>query len=208
VTVNVYNQDGGVVGTRALHERVFGTTASPHVLHEAVRLYLTHQRLGTACTKTRGEVLLSNRKPWRQKHTGRARAGTFRSPIWVGGGTIFGPKPRPFSLKMNRRARQQALRAALSLRAAAGDLVLVDKLAFEQSKTKEMAKALEALGVGGRKTLLVLGNQDGHVVHAGRNIPLLDMIVADSLNTYRILRSEKLLMTVDALERVEERGAE
>jgi large subunit ribosomal protein L4 len=177
-------------------------------LHEAVRLYLTHQRLGTACTKTRGEVLLSNRKPWRQKHTGRARAGTFRSPIWVGGGTIFGPKPRPFSLKMNRRARQQALRAALSLRAAAGDLVLVDKLAFEQSKTKEMAKALEALGVGGRKTLLVLGNQDGHVVQAGRNIPLLDMIVADSLNTYRILRSEKLLMTVDALERVEERGAE
>ncbi|MCU0611738.1 MAG: 50S ribosomal protein L4 [Candidatus Eisenbacteria bacterium] len=208
MTVNVYNQDGGVVGTRALHEGVFGVPVEAHVLHEAVRLYLTHQRLGTACTKTRGQVSLSNRKPWRQKHTGRARAGTFRSPVWVGGGTTFGPKPRPFSLKMNRRARRQALRAALSLRAAAGDLVLVDHLAYEGGKTKDMARTLAALGIGGRKTLLVLASRDLSVTRSGRNLPTLDMVLADSLNTYRVLRSEKLVVTVDALERIEERSAE
>ncbi len=207
VTVNVYNQEGGIVGTRALHERVFGVSPSPHLLHEAVRVYLTHQRLGTACTKTRGEVSRSNRKPWRQKHTGRARAGTYRSPLWVGGGTTFGPKPRPFSIKMNKRARQKAFRAALSLRAAQGDLILVDRLALPQPKTKEMVKTLEALGVAGKKTLLVLSAADPHIVRAGRNIPTLDMSLADSVNTYRILRAEKLVMTVDALERVEARGA-
>lgn len=207
MTVNVYDQSGGVVGTRALHERAFAATASPHALHEAVRVYLAHQRLGTASTKTRGEVARSNRKPWRQKHTGRARAGTFRSPIWVGGGTTFGPQPRSYALKMNRRVRRQALRAALSLRAGAGDLILVDRLCLEQPKTKDMARVLAALGIGGKKTLLVLPSVDPVIVRAGRNIPTLDMILADSLNTYRILRAEKLLMTVDALARVEERGA-
>ncbi|MBN1426426.1 50S ribosomal protein L4 [Candidatus Fermentibacteria bacterium] len=207
MTVNVYNQDGGVVGERALDDGVFGVLVDPHILHEAVRVYMTHQRTGTACTKTRGEVSRSNRKPWRQKHTGRARAGTFRSPIWVGGGTTFGPKPRPFNLKMNRQARRQAFRAALSLRAAAGDLVLVDRLSFDKPRTKGMAHALAALGVGDRKTLLVIGDRDLSAIMSGRNIPTLDMALADSLNTYRVLRSEKLVMTVDALERLEQRSA-
>lgn len=207
MTVNVYNQDGGVVGERALDEGVFCVTVDPHVLHEAVRMYMMHQRTGTACTKTRGEVSRSNRKPWRQKHTGRARAGSFRSPVWVGGGTTFGPKPRPFNAKMNRRVRRQALRAALSLRAVGGDLVLVDRLTFEQPRTKNMAHALEALGVGHEKTLLVLGTRDLGAIMSGRNIPTLDMTLADSLNTYRVLRSDKLVMTVEALDRLEQRSA-
>lgn len=208
MTVQVYDQAGNVVGERALHEKVFHSPASPHVLREAVRAYMTHQRAGTASTKTRGEVSRSNRKPWPQKHTGRARAGTFRSPLWVGGGIIFGPKPREFSFKLNKRVKRQALRGALSLRAASGDLVVVERLSLPEPKTKAMVQVLEALGLADKKTLLVMPSRDEVIVRAGRNIPTLDMTLCSSLTTYRILRAEKLLMTVDALAQVEARWAE
>lgn len=205
--VNIHNQEGGVAGTRALDEKLFDAAHKPHLLHEAVRLYMTRQRSGTACTKTRGEVHRTNRKPWRQKGTGRARAGSARSPIWVGGGNTFGPRPRDFGMKMNRRARKQALRTALSLRARAGDLLLLENIAMEAPKTKDMVKIFESLGMAGTKTLLVLGSRDMNILASGRNIPWLDMTLADSLTTYRVLRSDKLVMTVAALERLEERSS-
>lgn len=204
--VNIHNQEGGISGTRALDDSVFGVSQRRYLLQEAVRTYLATQRSGTANTKGRSEVLRSNRKPWRQKGTGRARSGTSRSPIWVGGGNTFGPKPRSFTQRMNRKARQEALRMALSLRAAESDIVLVDSIQIEKPKTKKFMEILESLGLKGSKTLLVLGSRDENIIYSGRNIPWLDMTTVESINTYRILRSDKLLITMDALEELEKRG--
>jgi len=206
VIVNIYNQEGGITGTKALDDSVFSVPHRPHLLQEAVRNYLATQRSGTASTKGRSEVSRSNRKPWRQKGTGRARSGSARSPIWVGGGNTFGPKPRSFNQKMNRKAKQEALRMALSLRASASDLVLVDSIRIPEPKTKKFVEILESLGLKESKTLLVFGSKDDNVIYSGRNIPLLDMTTVEHINTYRILRSDKLLITMDALEELEKRG--
>ena len=204
--VNVYKQDGGIVGTHALNERIFEASKHPHLIHEAVRVYLAHQRAGTASTRTRSEIHRTGRKPWRQKGTGRARAGTPRSPIWVGGGTTFGPKPRSFWTKMNKKAKRKALCSVLSMRAASGDLVVVEQISLEGAKTKEMLKVLNALGLAEKRTLLVLASRDEHVLLSGRNIPWLDMIMVDNLTTYRVLRAVKLLLTVEALKRLDEKS--
>jgi len=206
VIVNIYNQEGGITGTKTLDDSVFSVPQRPHLLQEAVRTYLATQRSGTANTKGRSEVSRSNRKPWRQKGTGRARSGTSRSPIWVGGGNTFGPKPRSFAQKMNRKAKQEALRMALSLRASGSNLMLIESIQIEEPKTKKFVEILESLGLKESKTLLVLGSNDKNTVFSGRNIPWLDMTTVENINTYRILRSDKLLITMDALEELEKRG--
>jgi large subunit ribosomal protein L4 len=206
VEVNVYKQDGAVAGTRSLNGKIFEAPHRPHMLQEAVKIYLANQRSGTASTRTRGEVHRTGRKPWRQKGTGRARAGSARSPIWVGGGNTFGPKPRSFHTKMNKKAKRRALQSALSLRAADGDLVVLDEITLDAPRTKEMLQILSALGLGEERTLLVFGKKDENVVLSGRNIPWLDMTLADNLTTYRVLRAGKLVMTVEALDRLDERS--
>jgi len=186
----------------ALIENGKGTQA----VHDAVVAYLANQRMGTACTKNVGEVAGTNRKPWRQKGTGRARAGSFRSPLWRGGGVVFGPKPRDFGKKVSKSTKQLALRKALSERLKSGDVVVVDDLILESPKTKAFVGVLNALQVEGT-TLVVASAQDRNLSLASRNVPEVELATSDSLNTYQVLRFGKLLFTRSAFEKVEQRLA-
>ena len=173
-------------------------------LHQTVVAYQAAQRSGTACTKTMGEVAGSGKKPWRQKGTGRARAGSFASPLWRGGGVVFGPKPRDFRQKISRSTRQLALRKALSERMLAGDLLLVEDLKLATHKTKEFLKVLAALQVDGT-VLVVVANKDPNLILASRNVPGVELITGEGLNTYQVLRYDKLLFTKEAFNQVEQR---
>lgn len=173
-------------------------------VHDVVVAYQAAQRMGTACTKTMGEVAGSGKKPWRQKGTGRARAGSFASPLWVGGGVVFGPKPRDFSKKVSRSTRQLALRKALTERLRAGDVVLVDELKLGSPRTKEFLGVLGALELKGT-TLIVAQAADKNLTLASRNVPNVALATSDSLNTYDVLRPAKLVFTRGAFEQVEAR---
>jgi len=186
----------------ALIENGKGTQA----VHDAVVAYLANQRMGTACTKNVGEVAGTNKKPWRQKGTGRARAGSFRSPLWRGGGVVFGPKPRDFGRKVSKSTKQLALRKSLSERLKSGDVVVVDDFKLDSPKTKELVGALKALQVEGT-TLIVASGQDRNLSLASRNVPEVELATGDSLNTYQVLRFGKLLFTRSAFEKVEQRLA-
>ena len=173
-------------------------------VHDVVVAYQAAQRMGTACTKTMGEVNGSGKKPWRQKGTGRARAGSFASPLWRGGGVVFGPKPRDFSKKVSRNTRQLALRKALSERLKAGDVVLVDEFKLGSGKTKEFVGALDSLKLDGT-ALIVSEGADKNLLLASRNVPNVVLTTSDRLNTYDVLRSDKLIFTRGAFEQVEAR---
>jgi large subunit ribosomal protein L4 len=175
-------------------------------VHDAVTAYRAAQRSGTACAKTVGEVRGSNKKPWRQKGTGRARAGSVRSPLWRGGGVVFGPRPRDFAKKINKKTRQLALRKALSERLKAGDIIVLDNLNITAPKTKEMVALLAALKLDGT-TLLVQSDINKNLMLASRNIPDLTVTTSDNLNTYDVLRPDKLVFTKTAFEAVEARLA-
>jgi len=184
----------------ALIENGKGTQA----VHDTVVAHRANQRSGTACTKTVGDVSGSNKKPWRQKGTGRARAGSNQSPLWPGGGVVFGPKPRDFGKKVNVRTRQLALRKALSERLKAGDVVVVDDLKLSLPKTKEFVGVIAALELNGT-TLVVANGDDKNLLLAARNLPLVALTTGESLNTYDVLRPDKLLFTRSAFEKVEAR---
>ena len=173
-------------------------------VHDTIVAYQANQRLGTACTKTVGEVAGSNKKPWRQKGTGRARAGSFRSPLWAGGGVVFGPKPRDFRKKVNVQTRQLALRKALTERLKAGDVQVVSELKLESPKTKGFLSLLSTLGVEGT-AVVVDAAIDKNLTLASRNIAGIEVTTADSLNTYQVLRPAKLLFTKSGLEKLEAR---
>jgi large subunit ribosomal protein L4 len=173
-------------------------------VHDVVVAYQAAQRSGTACTKNVGEVAGTNKKPWRQKGTGRARAGSFRSPLWVGGGVVFGPKPRDFAKKVSKSTRQLALRKALSERLKAGDVVVVDDLKLASPKTKDFVGMMSTLELTGT-TLIVSTGTDKNLTLASRNVPDVALAMSDSLNTYDILRPDKLLFTKSAFEKVEAR---
>jgi large subunit ribosomal protein L4 len=160
--------------------------------------------MGTACTKNVGEVSGSNKKPWRQKGTGRARAGSHQSPLWVGGGVVFGPRPRDFGKKVSKNTRSLALRKALSERLKAGDVVLVDDLKLESPKTKDFIGLMSTLELTGT-TLIVSTGTDQNLTLASRNIENVALTTSDSLNTYDILRPDKLLFTKSAFEKIEAR---
>jgi large subunit ribosomal protein L4 len=179
-------------GTQAVHDVV--------VAHQAAK------RSGTASTKTVGEVAGSNKKPWKQKGTGRARAGSFRSPLWAGGGVVFGPRPRDFSKKVSKKTRSLALRKALSERLKAGDVVVVDDLKLSSPKTKDFVGVIAALELKGT-TLVISSGIDKNLTLASRNIEKVALTTSDSLNTYDVLRPDKLLFTRDAFEKVEARLA-
>ena len=177
-------------GTQAVHDTV--------VAHQAA------QRMGTACTKNVGEVAGTNKKPWRQKGTGRARAGSFQSPLWRGGGVVFGPKPRDFGKKVGRKTKQLALRKALTERLRAGDVLLLDELKLESAKTKEFVGLLSALELKG-SALFIAQTADKNLSLASRNVPNVALTTSDALNTYDVLRPDKLVFTRDAFEKIEAR---
>jgi len=173
-------------------------------VHQTVIAFNAAQRMGTACTKNAGEVAGTNKKPWRQKGTGRARAGSFQSPLWRGGGVVFGPKPRDFSKKVSHSTRQLALRKALSERLKAGDVLIVEDIKLGSSKTKDFLAVLTALQVQGT-ALIVSNSGDENLRLASRNVREVEVTTGETLNTYQVLRSDKLVFTRGAFEHLEKR---
>lgn len=201
----VKNWQGEQVGQKTFDLRVAKEKTAVHVVHRALVRQMTNARQGTASTKTRSEVRGGGRKPWRQKGTGRARAGSIRSPLWRGGGVIFGPKPRDFNLKMNRKERRLALRTAFASRI--DDLIVVEEFSeqLERPKTKELVGAIARWGSNLEKnTLLILSERTENVYLSARNIENLKLIAADGLNVYDVLHADKIVVTASALEKIQE----
>jgi large subunit ribosomal protein L4 len=186
-----------------LKEEIFGAKTRPHLLHQTVMMQLNRRRAGTAATKSRGWVRGGGKKPWRQKGTGRARAGSIRSPIWVGGGTVFGPQPRDYSFRMPRKARKEALLSALSLKNRDGEIIVVDKLELEEAKTKLMARALAELKV--TSALIVIAQPDEKIERSCRNLPGVKVLRVEGLNVYDLVCYRHLILTEEALKLLEER---
>ncbi|NLJ86247.1 MAG: 50S ribosomal protein L4 [Firmicutes bacterium] len=201
--VAVYDMQGQSVGELELSDKVFAATINESLMHQAVVMYLANQRRGTAATKTRAAVRGGGRKPWRQKGTGRARHGSIRSPIWVGGGVAFGPQPRNYRLSMPKKARRQALRSALSSKVASGELIVLDDLQFNEPKTRNMMGVLRNLEVEG-KALVVTGDGARNVYLSARNIPGVTTSRAIDLNVYGVLNNNRLIMTKEAVKAIEE----
>ena len=202
--LSVKNSQGKAAGELEVKFELVEGGKGTQAVHDTVVAFRAAQRMGTACTKTAGEVSGTNKKPWRQKGTGRARAGSFQSPLWVGGGVVFGPKPRDFSKKVNTRTKQLALRKALTERLKAGDVIVVDDLKLSSPKTKEFIGVISALDLKGT-TLVVSTGVDKNLTLASRNIPDVALTTSDLLNTYDVLRPSKLLFTRSAFEKVEAR---
>jgi large subunit ribosomal protein L4 len=201
--VKVVNQTNAEVGTIDLADEVFGVEVKPEVLNLVVRAQRAAKRAGTHAVKNRSEVSGGGRKPWRQKGTGRARAGTIRSPLWRGGGTVFGPTPRDYGFKVNKKVRALAMKMALSSRATDEKLTVVDKLELPEIKTKQVSEIAGKLGL--RKALIVVSEADNTLALSARNIEGLKILEADKLNVYDILRYPQLVMLQGAVERVQER---
>ena len=189
----------------ALDEGIFGVVGKPHLLHDVVKMQLAKRRQGTASTRTRSEVRGGGKKPWKQKGTGRARAGTRRSPLWRGGGTVFGPKPRSYGYAVPRQVRAAALRSALSEKVRAGQFMVLDSLSLEDPSTKAFKALLEKLGVAGRALIITERVQrDDATSKSCRNLPYLTLLPPEGLNVYDVLRHDILIMTKNAVSVVEE----
>lgn len=199
---DVLNKENKPVSKIELPADIFSVEIKKGVLHEVVRNFLTNQRQGTAATKTRGLVSGGGKKPWRQKHTGRARAGSIRSPLWRGGGTIFGPQPKDYSYSLPRKVKWLAVGMALSAKFSDGEVVFIDDISLQKPKTKELFSLLYGLGL--KNVLIILPEEDETIALAARNIPDVAIAIAGKLNVYDILRYKKLLLTPKALERMKE----
>jgi large subunit ribosomal protein L4 len=202
VTLPVMSRTREKVGEVEVPAKVLTGPVREHLLHAAVRSQLASRRAGTVSTKTKGFVSGGGKKPWRQKGTGRARAGSIRSPLWAGGGTIFGPQPRDYSYRLPRSARKAALRAALASRHADGTLLVIDALTLAEPKTRLMVEWLRELGLDGSSVLIVLGRVDEAVARGARNLPRVKVLLARGLNVYDVLGHAHLVMTREALEEV------
>lgn len=202
-TAAVYNIEGQQVGEIELSEAVFGQPVNDAVLHEVVVMQLANRRQGTHDTKTRSKVRGGGKKPWRQKGTGRARHGTIRSPIWRGGGIVFGPHPRDYSYRVPKKVKRLALKSALATKVGAGRILVLDALELEGPKTKEMARILGNLKIG-EGALVVTAERNANVERSARNIPGVKSMEARRLNVYDLLDHPHLIMTRDAVARVEE----
>ena len=203
-TAKRFNENGEGGGNVELREDLFAAAIHEQALYETVKSYLSHQRQGTAKTKERGELSYSTAKLYRQKGTGRARAGSLRSPIREGGGTVFGPKPRSWRTRLNRKTRRLALRSALSDRAGQGEVYVVENPNLDAPKTKAAAAMLDKMGLAGRKVLVVTAEENGNLFKSVRNLRGVDVVPAYQLNAYRVLRSDCLVLTEAALERLGE----
>ncbi len=202
--VTLYNTAGAAAGEIELNDSVFGVEYNEAVIHQAVVRQMANERLGTHATKTRGLVRGGGRKPWKQKGTGRARVGSIRSPLWVGGGTVFGPTPRSHAKDMTRKARQLAVKSALSEKLRANELIVVDAINFDAPKTKEVVKFLAAFNVDGKALIVDGGTASENTVLSARNIPRVKAYAPSGLNIYDIVHYTKLFLTQDAVKKIEE----
>lgn len=201
-TVKVYNQNGEATGSLKLNDKVFGVEYNEPLIHEVIVAQLANARQGTKSALTRSEVRGHAKKPWRQKHTGRARHGSTKGPQWRGGGIVFAPKPRDFSKKVNKEAKRVAFRSAISAKLKDKNLVVVDELTVEP-KTKSMVKVMDALKLD-KTALFVTNGQNENVIRATGNIPNADVVTSDLLNVYDIVVCDKLVLTKDAVKSIEE----
>jgi len=200
--VSVYNMQGSEVGRIDLNDAVFGVEVNENLVHEAVVAHLANMRQGTQKAKTRSEVSGGGKKPWRQKGTGHARQGSTRSPQWKGGGVVFAPVPRDYSVSMNKKEKRAALKSALTSRVQADKLIVLDELKFEAVKTKEFAKVLDALKV--EKALVVLDSMDQNTILSARNIPSVKTTQVGTLNTYDVMKYDTVVVTKKAVSDIEE----
>ena len=195
--LKVFDLTAKEVGEIELNEAIFGVEVHSTLMHQAMVMQLANQRLGTAATKTRAMVRGGGRKPWRQKGTGRARAGTTRSPIWIGGGVVFGPHPRSYVKRMPRKARRLALKSALSAKVIASELLVLDGMQFEAPKTKQVLALMKAFEIESQKALFILGETNENVVKSTRNIPGVKTITSLGLNVVDLLHHDKIFITKD-----------
>ena len=202
IQLEVYNQQKEKVGEVELNPKVFGAEIKPHILHQVVVWQEACHRRGTASTKTRAEVRGGGAKPWRQKGLGRARHGSIRSPLWVGGGVVFGPKPRDYSFTLPKKVRKAGLRSALSLKLKENRLFIIDKIKLEEIKTKRFKEICERFEV--EKVLFVIGEKDEKVEKSARNLPEVKVLRAEGINVRDLLRFEWLIMDLEAVKRVSE----
>ncbi len=200
--VSVYNMEGKEVGTMELNDAVFGVEINEHLVHLAVVRQLANNRQGTQKAKTRSEVSGGGRKPWRQKGTGHARQGSTRSPQWAGGGVVFAPTPRDYSLKMNKKERRAALKSVLTSRVQENKLIVLDELKLDEVKTKAMQNVLNNLNVS--KALVVLADNDANVVLSTRNIPDVVTALPNTINVYDVLKYNTVILTKASAAAIEE----
>ena len=201
-TVSVYNMEGNEVGTIELSDAVFGVDVNEHLVHMAVVAQLANKRQGTQKAKTRSEVSGGGRKPWRQKGTGHARQGSTRAPQWTGGGVVFAPVPRDYTIRLNKKEKRLALKSALTSRLQENKLIVVDELKFDEIKTKNFVNVMNNLKAD--KALVVLNENDANVVMSARNIPTVKTALTNTINVYDILKYNTLLLTKDAVATIEE----
>ncbi len=202
-TVNVYNMEGKVCGEVALSEKIFAAEINNAAVHSVVRAYLLNQRQGTQSTLTRSEVRGGGKKPWRQKGTGRARQGSIRSPQWTHGGIALGPKPRSYRVSINKKLKQVALFSALTSKVVSNELIVIDNIALDTYKTKNMINFLKAVNVEG-KAMIVTAEVNEFVVGSAANIPGVITAPVNTINVYDILKYDKMVIAKDALAKLEE----
>ncbi len=199
--LDIYKTDGSVSGEKIdLSEDIFAVEPNDHAIYLTVKSYLANQRQGTHKAKERGEVRGGGKKPWKQKGRGGARAGTIRSPLWVGGGTIFGPRPRNYRQDLPKKVKRLARKSALSYKVKDDQLMVVEDFKFDQPKTKELVNLLKALKVGSKKVLLLTGEADKAVYKSGRNIPKVKILEAGKASAYDILNNQVLLLQKTAVD--------
>ena len=200
--VSVYNIEGNKVGDMELNDAVFGVEVNEHLVHMAVVSQLANKRQGTQSAKTRSEVSGGGRKPWRQKGTGHARQGSTRAPQWTGGGVVFAPVPRDYSFKLNKKEKRAALKSVLTSRVQENKLIVVDELKFDEIKTKNFKNVMDNLKV--EKAIVVLGEKDDTVIASAKNMQAFSTAVADNINVYDILKGDTVVVTKDAVAKIEE----
>ena len=200
--VSVYNMEGKEVGTIDLNDAVFGVEVNEHLVHMAVVAQLANKRQGTQKAKTRSEVSGGGRKPWRQKGTGHARQGSTRSPQWTGGGVGFAPVPRDYTIRLNKKEKQAALKSALTSKVQEGNLIVVDELKFDEIKTKAFKTVMDNLNV--EAGLVVLADNDQNTVLSARNMAAVDTPLTNTINTYDIMKAKKVVLTKDSVAKIEE----
>lgn len=197
--VEIRDTKNNIKGNVELPAQVFGLSARTDIMHASVVNFLANQRQGTHATKTKGLVSGGGRKPYKQKHTGRARAGSSRSPIWRGGGTIFGPQPRDYSYSLPKNVKKRALGEALSAKLQSGEVAFLEGIAISKPRTKDMVEVLKNLGLEGKTVLIVLPEKDENVILSARNIPGVKIARARDINPYEVLKHERVLITKGAV---------
>ena len=203
IDLSVHNIKGENIGEVSLKDNIFNTKINKYLVHQAVKRYLANRRRGTASTKNRSEVRGGGAKPWKQKGTGRARAGTNCSPIWVGGGIVFGPAPREYSFSLPKKMKVAALKSVLSDKLENKEIIIIDKLSLEENKTSKMVEILKNLQAF-KKPLIIMEKEDSIIALSVRNIKGAQVLPVSKINTYDLINHEKIIITKKALKRIEE----